>query len=513
MDQSVIVQKIYSEAERNGVSPAKIAAQIDKRFLGRFDMWPQVKSVVSDDEYFSDINICCSERGDILTEYTKSICKAIQFPENTAFLHGMATVASAMVKSFYFEYNGSQKPVTLYAVTAQPPSTGKSGVNECFSAPIMVAYEEHNKRMAKIRSKAIEEIEGLMNDLKNATNEAEKEELRNQKFKQEEIIKNHPHVLYSVDDATPEALAKMAEKQGGMFNVVSAEADAANVMLGNVYSDRKANYGLILKGWDGEYHSVIRASKETEPFFAKGCIAIIAQDESIDSMLEAGQSGRGISERFLLLRERNMFGDRNHNNTHKVSMTLSARYSTMIHKLVLSDRTVFKFDDESIQFLRGYRQKIEPELADGGKYSNTMLRGALGKADKQIMRIACILHASIEWDNTGNESKLIDISTTMWAVGIYDELIKTYIDAADSMGFAGDNAELIKLEQKVIEMAGKNKMSFSVQWLRDNIKKTKPFSGVSKLTNKLRDDLLPSLESRGYLVTDGDTIYINPHLR
>ncbi|WP_459583823.1 hypothetical protein, partial [Enterobacter hormaechei] len=83
-------------------------------------------------------------------------------------------------------------------------------------------------------------------------------------------------------------------------------------------------------------------------------------------------------------------------------------------------------------------QELEPELGDGGKYSHTMLRGAMGKFDKQVMRLASVIHTIRNWQPGGKRSKKIDTATIDEAIIMFHELSKTYLSSADSSGFAGE---------------------------------------------------------------------------
>ena len=100
-----------------------------------------------------DIKVVDKSRKDILTNAAIGIAKQVQFPINTAFMHGMGIIATAMTKSFSYEYYGNECPVNLYVVTSQPPSTGKSGVNNFFVSPVRIAFVDYNKSQQIKRNK------------------------------------------------------------------------------------------------------------------------------------------------------------------------------------------------------------------------------------------------------------------------------------------------------------------------------------------------------------------------
>lgn len=517
VDQNPELIAIMSEAYRKGLSPAKIAIPINpKKYAKNESVWPDPQDGgdgESDSEQYADIAICNEISGNLLDDYAINISNSIQFPLNTCFLHGLAVVASAMSRQFRYMYHGSESPVNLYVVTAQPPSTGKSGVNEAFSVPVRIAYEEVNTENKKKRANLERRLEGIKSELKKAVNENQAMALTEDMTKLEEEIAKYPHYVYATDDATPEALEHMAFQQNGLFNIVSAEADAINVMMGNVYSDKKANHGIFLKGWDGEWHSPMRITRETGSGPVFGSLAVIAQDESINAILAAGLSGRGISERILMIREKNVLGSRDHTRYFPIDPVLKSEYSKLINRLVKAEKTTFSFTEEAMEFLMAARGRIEKDLGDGGKYSHNMLRGSMGKADKQILKIACILHAIEAFSSTGDQGTVIGQDTIINAHTIFDQLSKTYIAAASSQGYAGEAAENQRMKEVFELRASKNKFQFTVRALRDSIKKTLPFSQIPQLTKQLKDKILPALSSDGYCVVHGETIYLNPKLK
>jgi hypothetical protein len=58
-------------------------------------------------------------------DYSRALAAAVQFPANTAFLHGLGVLSAAMIQKFGYERFGGRKHPGLYVVGAQPPSSGK----------------------------------------------------------------------------------------------------------------------------------------------------------------------------------------------------------------------------------------------------------------------------------------------------------------------------------------------------------------------------------------------------
>ena len=505
---------LYAKANELGVMTARIAIEsgtYSGNILGVNRYWDDPVLTTGDSEAGTVTQSLLSN--DLLSELARSISATIQFPVNTIFAHGLGIVASAMSKSFSFEYGSGTKPVNLYVVCAQPPSSGKSGVNEILSEPVHHAFDSINKTAALEKRKIKIKIAANKRQSKDATTKEEQYRLEEELLSLYEDNEKHTTYLYAMDDATPEAVAKIALNQKGVFNIISAEADAINVILGGVYSDKKSNFGIFLKGFDAERHIVARSGQETMSGHVVGCIAVIAQDESIKTILQAGESGRGISERFLMVREDTLLGTRNFGKPVPLDKKLSKSYSDMIFNIVREKGVTLKFNSDSIGLINSFRSDVEAEMGDHGAYSNNMLRGFVGKADKQIMKMASILHTIDNWQVGGEKSTRIKVSTVKQAIKVFKIIMSAYTSAADELGFTGDVSEYKKVEERILAYAEKGKFALTVSQLRDNIKSVKPFSGTPKLTAKLRHVILPALESFGLCIAHEDKIYINPKLR
>lgn len=461
------------------------------------------------------INLINDEREDIITQYAIALSKSIQFPANTAFFHALGCIASAMNKSFSYDYYGSVAPVTLYCVSAQPPSTGKSAVNSALTVPIRLSYKDFNKEQARKRAEIEIKIKAAKKEYKLQDDQGNSQamyEIATEIANLQEQLDATPIYKYSVSNSTPEALEKIAFSQGGIFNVISDEAGSILTMLGAVYSDKgkPGNADLVLQGWDGDYMSSARITRDSAEGFVRGCVSVIAQDETIKTILSEGERGNGVSERFLLMREHNLLGMRDHFKERTDNAFLKHRYTELVRGLVFSEPMTFKFDQKAMDFIKGKKQELEPLLSDGGKYSNSMLRGAIGKMDKQVFKISCILHAAENFSG-GSAPVMIKESTVKWAYEIYSELAKMYEVAAESQGYAGDMAEINTVLEKLRFFADKNKYQIKKRQLRDVLRNLKIFRGRS-MTKLLDDKLLPKCESLHYIKQHGELIFINPGL-
>lgn len=512
------LELIQQYCQVNGTEKYEACIALDSPLVKRPDMWPEPLDEANlNPDYYAEIDLCKYGSGHLLTELSKSISASVQFPRSTVFMHGLGVIAAALSKSFYVEQYGAKKPITIYTVTAQPPSTGKSGVNNKFCHPIRDIYEEINHENLKERAKINRKIRQLERDLGIAEKKNEEhriEGLEDDIFELQEQLKNYPEWRFAIDDATPEAMETLAGSQKGMVNIISAESDAVNIMLGGVYGDKKANFGMVLKAWDGERHESVRVTRDAYSGYVRMCIAVIAQDESIDAILKAGMSGRGVSERVFLLREKTLLGHRDHEVYNPVDGNLYLDYKNTIRNILhQNERVVLTLCSESQKVMREYRAGLEPDLGDSGKYSNTMLRGFIGKCEKHITHIAAVLHCVNEWSNKGNRGTVIQIDTLTQAMNVFNDLVRFYVKAADSLGYAGVNSEIECVKNYLARCAERGKLKVTIQNVRDSVKGNKAFSGVTQINMRLKDVIIPALESGHFCYQFKSSIYINPRLK
>ena len=511
--KSIEQSNTLADIDRNQRDADKQKKQQEIKRLSFEASWGDPDDFEAAEEKILDVKVVDGRRKDVLTRAAIAISDQVQFPVNTAFMHGLGIIATAMTKSFSYEYYGNESPVNLYVVTSQPPSTGKSGINNFFVSPVRISFGDYNTSQQSKRSKIEVKIKDIKAELKEAEKDPEIDALLSEMATQTKALEETPIYRYSVSNTTPEALEQIAFLQTGFWNVISDEAGAINVLLGNMYSEGSlSNADIVLQSWDGDWLSSSRITRKAGEGYVRGSMAVIAQDETISTILQAGSRGNGISERFLLLRENNKLGARDHNKFEPVPESVKIDYSKLINSLVFSDKIMFKFSNEAKQLIKENKIKIEPHLSDGGMYSNNLLRGVVGKMDKQVMKMSCVLHVAENWKGT-DQPIIIGTDTVKWAIKMYKELIKLYIDAADSNGFIGEISELKAIKEQFIKFLQKDKQVITYSELKDYVKNRPVFKGRAKLASYIKDKLLIRLLELKLCTLVDDKIIINPRLK
>lgn len=521
-----LVNQLIVDYQSLNMSPAQLIAEYapaNIEMLKDESLWPQILDKQVEAPLVDIVNPKQDDwEKNILERYSENISHYIQFPANTCFLHGLGVLSSAMNRRFTFEQrigSDTEKPVNLFCVSAQPPSTGKSFVNDSFFDPILIAFKGISDANRIKRSKIEDDIQELRKMLKTAYG-SQLDGIKNDLIKKAEELEKYCDYIPFFKDPTPEGMLKAMSKQGGCGNVISDEADAINVLLGSVYGDssKPANSGLILAMFNGEWMSVARSG--SDGFFGRvrGTCAVLAQESTVKAIIEAGKLGRGVGERFLLINEPDMLGKRDQMSKRFVDKRLKSEYIDLVNNLTHEDFTKLTFDENSHYAIDCYKQSIEPHLIAGGKYGDNMIRGTLGKCADQIQRIACILWGAQEWSKDGRRRKVIGYKTTKRAIDIFDELSRTYLAAAEDSGCAGlsPKVEIVKkyLAKRCAKDIKERKLSkITVQQLQQNLKSNKAFASTGKLTTYLRDVIMPELIAANVVIMCRGEYYISPRLR
>lgn len=510
-------QQIFQKAEDQEINPAIIAHQYEMPIsFERFWWKPQEFNEVRD--VYANVDILSGSKN-VVSEYIENLAAVIKFPRSTAYLHALGVVSSAMVEHFFYSFApGQENTVALYTVGAQPPSTGKSGINNYLTKAARECYGDKAKENAIERAKIERKIHKIEAELKSKkVPESAVDGMTRDLFDLQEELKKYPNYKFSSNNPTPEGCEKLAMRNNGWCNVVSAESAAMKVVLGEVYGNGtgSANNNIFLSMWDNEYLSIDRSSRDGFDGEVRGAVCILAQPAAIETILKAGQGGEGISERFLMIKEKTLLGYRDHSQVIAHDNRLHDQYETLIKNIVgMNWKVVFTVAGGADTYIRDIRNEYEPLMAVGKKYSSPLMRGVIGKADKQIMKIASVLHCIENWKDGGARKTEITLASVRHASSIFNQLLSAYDAAADSSGYTGEITELQKIVDVLSKAISKNKFRIDVRALRGAIKNMPQFDGDG-LTQKIREVYLPKLERHAYVVFDKktDDIFINPYLR
>ncbi|MBX2849959.1 MAG: DUF3987 domain-containing protein, partial [Acidiferrobacterales bacterium] len=354
----VPIQQILAPIPSNTDRSKSILESLDPRY------WPPINhDAIGEEQAYTAISI--NQPKLMIGKMSKAIADTIQFPVNTIFAHALGCVASAAVWNFTYKIDSSFRqesgaPINIFVCSSQPPSTGKSGVHKYLSQQAGISFKKTNTARAMKQAATIKDIEELEAKGKKDNSLSEQDELKLYELKLE--LPSLGQISPMISDATPEALEKAAIDHGGIVNVLSAEAESITVPIGGLYSEKGSNMGLILSLWDNEMVCVKRSSRVGFNGLVKGCFSVLAQDPAIDAILQAGLLGRGIAERFLLVKEPDLLGTRDKKKTVPMDKEIQKDYDEMIDNVINAGETELVIDHDCYESVLDKMCEYEKEM-------------------------------------------------------------------------------------------------------------------------------------------------------
>lgn len=414
--------------------------------------------------------------------YVADVAKMCDIPANTSLLIGLGIVSSVASRCYHVMYSNAEPlPLGEYVTCCQPPAVGKSRMLKTYQYPINKALKELSKDYAK-RRKAAEDDGKDFDELP-------------------------PLPVFSTD-ATPEGVDSTLATTGGFFALASAEQQILNTLMGASYGGdgKKNNNDLALKGFNGEYHASMRTTRKGYRGDVVGAITCFAQDGAINTIVTRNE-GVGLAERFLMLAEPNLLGQRtfeeyipneyDQNVYNRVVGELAAR--SLTNPCELGDMPAYRLSKTAWGMIRSFRREIEPHMADDGKYSTATMRGTAGKVDMHIMKIATLL-AILDEKPVGE----VGLEYVEAGINIMRDMLEYLLSLLVDMEVIGMNA----FENSIIAYLGKQQ-KVTRKLIRTNKCDGKPWSEIprSSLTNKI-NETVDELIRKG-VVAEEETFYPN----
>lgn len=457
--------------------------------VGAYNNLQHYNKVLDDHQSGATVNLLQHLHNELfikkLSLQTAALC---QMPVNTVFLNLLGIYSSVACRKWCVDYQyGGSLPIGLYIITEQPSGTGKSRVHRTIQAPfnaikskVIAEWEQNVKRL-----KAIEEPGDQQ--------QAELQELLERKS----AIKSR---LF-ISNATPEGAEQTLLSTQGFLSAVSSEQGLLNSLLGLSYSKGENNNDLILNGFDGGHISSCRVSREGYHGAVIGGVILLAQQGSVEKVMGAS-NGVGLSERFLMLAEGHNLGKRDHLRKIQIdplletNLILTCDFARGIFEnpLQIDDLLHLKISDSGHRLIAEYRNAIEPNLADGKRYSHVSLRGAASKINMQIMKIAANLHVMEREDDYNPTVPDVLVNA---AIGIVHELLEANLQLCQDKGMIGIKAEFTA----ILQMFENNPRPQTERMIIQSRSRVSPFKDFTGNKSILIRDTLRELEQQKLLAS------------
>ena len=431
---------------------------------------PPIDSILDSDVKYSSADLLqYVDDGHIIKRLSLQIAEETDLPPSTVFLAILGVFSSVAVRKYSVLYkNNEPLPIGLYVVTEQPSGSGKSRCLKVSQKPFYVISEEIHYGIKK-------SIVFLKSKEDRTQEEEDQFKVLNARFESFQPI--------FTTNTTAEGLEKQLAKSNGFFSGVSSEQGLFNVLFGGAYKgDSKVNNNdVVLNGFDGGYINSSRVTRDGYCGHVAGGIVCFAQTGSTETLLNSS-NGTGLSERFLMLAEPHSLGKRNHLKEVVRDPAIVLGYAKKCDSLKDAIESPRKFDDligitisdSGFLKIKNYLNTIEKDLADGGKFSHTSLRGAAAKVDMQVMKIAANLYLT---DRNGDEPLyIIDDKYIDSAIAISNALLEANLKLCQNKGVMGAKAEYDAILSLFEENSRERKERAIIQ-SRSRVEPFRSFSG------------------------------------
>lgn len=391
-----------------------------------------------------------------LRTFCETASESIQVPTDAVSLLALAVAGTALAKRVEVLARPDwREPVNLFCVVAMPSGERKSALFRSVIAPLADFEREENERLAPLIEKNRNERLMLEAELKQArsdairrknpderlANRAAAEELTEQLRTLEEVL---PLQLVA-DDATPEAISKLLDEQGGRLALLSPEGDVFDLMNGR-YSDSVARLGVYLKGHAGDDIRVNRVGRPSEfvrhPALSCG---LTVQPDVLQGLLEKPQlRGRGLLARFLYSLPPSRVGYRELDPA-PIPSEATAAYARIIRAALALEPArdakgepcphVVRLSVGARAELDCFRERVERELRYSGELA--WLRDWGSKLPGAVCRIAGVFHGLIYADSGNPASENIDRETMLGSISLGEYFVA---HAKAAFGLMGSDA-------------------------------------------------------------------------
>lgn len=397
-------------------------------------------------------------------QYVGDVARMCNIHPSTSLLVGLGIVSSVSSRVFGVAYQNEEVlPTGEYIICGGLPGDAKSRMLKAYQKPIFDAQKEAYKAWKQRKQ-----------DHEDSGEEG--------KFKEPA-----PARIF-ITDTTTEALEPILAESGGYFSLASAEQAVVNTLTGASYGGegRKSNNDLPLKGFNAEYHASARATRTGYTGTVVGSITCFAQPAAIETILGKSE-GSGMAERFLLAEEPTQQGTRDHTRQYyppEYSQNVYNRITRELAGLALEQRDfdelqAYRISKADWNKIYLFRNEIEPNLVDGGKYSTATMRGVASKVDMHIMKIAALLACLYEHPVGEIPSQFIDA-----AINIMKDMLDNTLSLLFKIGVIGFDAE----EGVIIDYLGSHRGATRRQ-VRQAMHRVKPFCEAQDKGDEIRQTI------------------------
>lgn len=196
-----------------------------------------------------------------------------------------------------------------------------------------------------------------------------------------------------MDDATPQSLVSLMNKNRGKISILTAEGDFFERFKNKNIDQVK--YDVYLKPYSGDLLRTDRISRDTEIIENPNMTICVTAQPSVIKNLPSTVHDRGLMARFSYFIPYDNLGYRD-SRTLEIPKHVIDSYEKIIYKLLswtTEDTISLKLSKDATDLLHDTMDEIEVEFREDGAFHDN-LKGWAGKLIGQLLRIAGLLHVS-----------------------------------------------------------------------------------------------------------------------
>ncbi len=376
---------------------------------------------------------------DILPGWAGAMAAAVAADTQTATAASIMTALSVIAACVQRRYdvaphgNGSyREPLCLWTLTALPSGSRKTPIQKALFDPLRswekllgdrmrrdIARVEASRRVSKKRIESLEVKASKMDNAKDRA--AVREEI-------EQELEEMPNELYPprlmTGDVTPERLQDLLVEQHERMSLVSDEAGIFMVM-GGMYSGGQANLDVFLQSYSGSPVRVDRKGRTAHMESPALTFALAVQPEILHEVANNKQfHSSGLLGRFVYAVPQSTVGTRDVRDRNPIPLHVSNGWQSGLYDMLTDAENcpgkpkTLTFTSAASECWLDFAQKVEYELADGGKLAHITEWGA--KLPGQCARIAGLIQLLL----TGRESNQVELDAVERAVKLCGLLVK-----------------------------------------------------------------------------------------
>lgn len=332
--------------------------------------------------------------------YVSAVAEHSQTSPDMAAVISLGVLAVCLQDKYKIEGTlGYEEPLNLYVVVIAPPGERKSSVMRDMTK-ILYEYERETNeaqkeeiRQNRFQREVLEQkIACVKKQMEHDPNWVNETELYDLQVQLDEMPGMKPIRLIA-DDCSSEALTSLLANNGGVFSVISTEGGIFDIMAGR-YSNR-ANIDVWLKGHCGDPIYVDRMTREAECIPHPALSAILSIQPSVldEIMSNTTMTGRGLIARFLYASPPSRVGHRVFCTT-PIPDDVETAYRGLIFRLMAlpkgEEPQTLRLSQEAAQLMADYFQQHEQYLIGEGQAISDWASKYIGS----VLRIAGLIHAA-----------------------------------------------------------------------------------------------------------------------